>query len=125
MAQEALSRALVTPGRGSAGMSNSGRPAPKYAIAAQLARSGAPVLAPSNLVGPPPLRSGDLRPIPASQVFGFHAILAVPGRTAHIGAVRQRYGSLASTRGERLNRGFSSSPSIPSSVSTSRGCHAA
>ena len=36
---------------------------------------------------PPPLRSGDLRPIPASPVFGFGAILVLAGRAAHLEAV--------------------------------------
>ena len=42
------------------------------------------VRAPNNSMEPPPLpygtlrsRSGDLRPIPASRVFGFSAILAL------------------------------------------------
>ena len=32
---------------------------------------------PNNSLEPPPLGSGDLRPIPASSVFGFGAILAL------------------------------------------------
>jgi len=38
---------------------------------------------------PPPLRSGDLRPIPASQAFAFGAILALARRAAHLEAVRR------------------------------------
>src|SRR3970282_1344872 len=45
--------------------------------------------APNNSLEPPPLRSGDLRPIPASRVFGFGAILALAGRAAHLEAVSQ------------------------------------
>ena len=45
---------------------------------------------PNNSMEPPPLRSGDLRPIPASRVFGFGAILALAGRAAHLEAVRRK-----------------------------------
>ena len=45
---------------------------------------------PNNSMEPPPLRfavhperAGDLRPIPASQRWPFHAILALAGRAAH------------------------------------------
>ena len=43
---------------------------------------------PNNSMEPPPLRSGDLRPILASRVFGFGAILPLAGRAAHLEAVR-------------------------------------
>ena len=52
---------------------------------------------PNNSMEPPPLRfakhperAGDLRPVPASRVFGFGAILALPGRAAHPEAVGRR-----------------------------------
>jgi len=53
-------------------------------------RSKVRVLAPNNSMEPPPLRSGDLRPIPASWVFGFGAILALAGQAAHLEAVRRQ-----------------------------------
>ena len=48
-----------------------------------------PLPPPNNSKEPPPLRSGDLRPIPASQVFEFGTILVLAGRAAHLEAVRQ------------------------------------
>ena len=52
MAQKALFNALVTPGRGTAGMRLSGRITPRYAIAAQDAQSEALNLAPNNSMEP-------------------------------------------------------------------------
>jgi len=55
-------------------------------------------LPPNNSMEPPALRSGDLRPIPASQVFGFGAILALgwPG-----GSPRGRWAALDRARAAR------------------------